>query len=262
MVFWKRKKESQIWDAIEGGDVARVAQMLDGKEEIDHADERGRTPLTWAAAHGQYAVAKLLLDRGANVHHRSPTTGACALGFASMQGHAELVTLLLDRGADVDAYAARFRKAHLSLRLGSIVSLDALNLPMNPDTPGRPVKMAVPLVLAAEKGHVRTMIVLLSRGADIDARVESGETAIVQAAQEGRLEAVRVLLDEGANINSTADDGSSALTRAAEYGHLEIVLLLLANRADVKQLAAGSSARRHAEHNGHWSIVKALDQHH
>jgi len=239
--------------------LAQVVKLLDSGADIDRRNERGRTPLTAAAAYGQRDIARLLLDRGADINCEL-ATGASPLAIAAMEGHSEIVALLLDQGANVDADATRKRMAHLSLRHGAIPSVDALNLMVNPQT-GRPSGIAVPFVLAAENGHTATVELLLKRGADINAPLETGETALVQAAREGHLDVVRLLLNSGADVDAAAEDGSSPLTQAAQYGHIEIVRLLLEKGADINQRAGGSTARRHAEHNGHREIVNVLREH-
>jgi len=49
----------------------------------------------------QKAARILLLDRGADVHHR----GDAALFCAALKGHLQIATLLLDRGADPNVNA-------------------------------------------------------------------------------------------------------------------------------------------------------------
>ncbi|PSN59252.1 hypothetical protein BS50DRAFT_475913, partial [Corynespora cassiicola Philippines] len=55
-----------------------------------------------AAANGHVEMAKLLLDKGANVNAEGGEYGN-ALQEASDRGHKEIVQLLLDKGANVNA---------------------------------------------------------------------------------------------------------------------------------------------------------------
>jgi ankyrin repeat protein len=59
-----------------------------------------RTPLMWAAFQGDRTLLKLLLERGAKVNDLVETGGA--LGQAAWGGHAAVARLLLDAGAQVD----------------------------------------------------------------------------------------------------------------------------------------------------------------
>ena len=57
------------------GQLQAVNCLLDHQQQgghdiiINHADKRGRTPLDWAAYHGDPDVVQLLLDRGAIMEH-------------------------------------------------------------------------------------------------------------------------------------------------------------------------------------------------
>ena len=66
---------------------------------------------------------------------------------------------------------------------------------------------------------------LLDRGADINARATINNTPIQQAAYSGHLETVRLLLSRGANVNIVGE-GGSALHIAIEKGHTDIAELL------------------------------------
>ncbi|KAF1970942.1 hypothetical protein BU23DRAFT_590811 [Bimuria novae-zelandiae CBS 107.79] len=60
------------------------------------------TPLSWAAAYGHEAVAKLLLEKGADVEAKTNDDWTPLRGAAT-SGHEAVVKLLLERGADVEA---------------------------------------------------------------------------------------------------------------------------------------------------------------
>ncbi|KAF2453530.1 hypothetical protein BDY21DRAFT_424471, partial [Lineolata rhizophorae] len=82
-------------------------ELLPGSKEevavtVNATDTRGRTSLILAAEHGQYEMAKLLLDKGANVNAQGGVYGN-ALYAASLEGHEQVVNLLLDKGANVNA---------------------------------------------------------------------------------------------------------------------------------------------------------------
>ena len=77
---------------------------------------RGAAPLHVATLHGQLAVARLLLDRGAVVDSRT-VDGQTALHLAAGAGHVALAELLLDRGADAAAVEAQHRATPLDWAL-------------------------------------------------------------------------------------------------------------------------------------------------
>jgi ankyrin repeat protein len=84
------------------GDIAQVRQILDAEPaRIRETRPSGRRPLSAAIEAGHDAVARLLLERGADPTWGEPTAPkGRALHAAASAGKRELVALLLARGAD------------------------------------------------------------------------------------------------------------------------------------------------------------------
>ncbi|KAH0598322.1 hypothetical protein MHUMG1_03619 [Metarhizium humberi] len=72
--------------------------MTESKSVIDEKDERGRTPLLFAAERGHEATARLLLGYGADME-ANDENGQTPLFFAAEIGHEGVVRLLLKHGA-------------------------------------------------------------------------------------------------------------------------------------------------------------------
>lgn len=81
------------------GDVQALLNRGDNPNFVDGA---GRTPLGYAAALGNAAMAQLLLEHGARVDYRD-NFGNTALHWAAENGRTEMVKLLLAAKAPVDA---------------------------------------------------------------------------------------------------------------------------------------------------------------
>jgi|GEM_PF-777012 len=80
---------------------ADVVEFLVGKSvDVNARDRYGRTPLHYAAAAGRAEVAKLLLERGADVNAKEDKYGDTPLHAAAAFGYAEVARLLLEHGAD------------------------------------------------------------------------------------------------------------------------------------------------------------------
>ncbi|CRL19500.1 Zinc finger, ZZ-type [Penicillium camemberti] len=87
------------------------------------------------------------------------------------------------------------------------------------------------LHLAARWGHVTAGKILRGKGADQDAKNESGKTPLFEAASNGNLEFVEWLLDEGVDLGKKGDRG--ALQAASLGGYESVVEILLGAGADV-----------------------------
>ncbi|MGD1085643.1 MAG: ankyrin repeat domain-containing protein [Verrucomicrobiota bacterium] len=85
---------------------------------------------------------------------------------------------------------------------------------------------------AANLGQLRVAAFLLDHGVDVDADV-SGDTPLYDAAQNGQKTMVELLLSRGADVNARDASGETALLTATERGLQSVVEVLLAHRADV-----------------------------
>jgi ankyrin repeat protein len=85
------------------GDIAKVSALLaSGTDPNEHRRAyANRTALHLAAAKSQVAVARLLIERGANVNAKA-ACGSTPLHFAACAGNTEMVHLLLQAGAEPD----------------------------------------------------------------------------------------------------------------------------------------------------------------
>ncbi|KAI9765695.1 MAG: hypothetical protein M1839_005400 [Geoglossum umbratile] len=116
---------------------------------------------------------------------------------------------------------------------------------------------------AATKGYDSVVRLVLQKGADVEAKDESGKTALQAAAEGGNIEVVRVLLAAKAKVNAPVYNapGRTPLQAAAGGGHIEVVEALLAAKATVNvdtDLYGGRSALQAAAGGGHIEVVEAL----
>lgn len=89
-----------IHTAVATGDEATLLRYIAAGKDIDEKDPfGGSSPLITAAVFGQTKLAKLLIEKGANVNFRN-NEGSTALISAAFFGRPEIVRLLLDAGAD------------------------------------------------------------------------------------------------------------------------------------------------------------------
>jgi outer membrane protein assembly factor BamB len=86
--------------AAGAGDEARVRKLLEAGVAVDAPARYGQTPLFFAAEKGHLGIARLLIERGANVKAGESFFGQSVLDLALQSGNLELVRLLLDKGAE------------------------------------------------------------------------------------------------------------------------------------------------------------------
>ena len=97
-------EEENLMKAITDSSSAEVeALMRTGKLNLNFTDENGMTPLENACYKGRHDIAKLLIERGADVNSKKHLHGYTALMFAALGGHVSVVSLLLEHGADAAA---------------------------------------------------------------------------------------------------------------------------------------------------------------
>jgi ankyrin repeat protein len=86
--------------ALRRGDTAIVAWLAERGADVNRRDQFGATPLHDAAAGGNAAMLRVLLDHGAQIDAVTSDSRTTALYEAAAMGRTDAVTVLLERGAD------------------------------------------------------------------------------------------------------------------------------------------------------------------
>lgn len=144
------------------GEVSQVAAHLSKDSSLlSQQDERGFTPLMWAAAFGEKVVVDFLLEKGAD-----PKTIArereSALTLASSGGYVDIVESLLRHGVDINTF----------------------------DWNG-----GTPLLYAVRGNHIKCVESLLAKGADMTIESDTGYSPMALAVALGHTKIQKVLED-------------------------------------------------------------------
>jgi len=96
----KQELNDQLFEAVRKGDVAAVTAALDKGADVNAKFRYGTTALFKAAERGHTDVAKLLLERGADLKVKDTFYGATAMTWALDGEHIDVVRLFLQKGSD------------------------------------------------------------------------------------------------------------------------------------------------------------------
>ncbi|XP_032958630.1 ankyrin repeat domain-containing protein 6 isoform X5 [Rhinolophus ferrumequinum] len=116
-----------------------------------------------------------------------------------------------------------------------------------------------PLHLAANKGHLSVVQILLKAGCDLDVQDDGDQTALHRATVVGNTEVIAALIQEGCALDRQDKDGNTALHEASWHGFSQSVKLLVKAGANVlAKNKAGNTALHLACQNSHSQSTRVL----
>ena len=228
--------------AVKRGQLERVRELLDSGTKPDIKDIHHRTPLMIAADYGYTEIAKLLIERGADINAKSRRSevweGRCTPLFNACEAGRHLVVkLLLESGADPDCISQSWFTPLSNAILGKkkqIVDY-LLEHGANPNGPAK--CFMSPLESAATNNDVVMVKDLLQRGADPNRIGGTGGTAL---AATNSLECASELLVAGADSNLKNRDGLTVLQSRLLVIGPEFVSALIKAGANVNETSEAS----------------------
>jgi len=195
---------SQLFQAVEKGELDTLQNALDQKVDINAQDSKKRTALMIATYNQDVEAVKLLIDAGANVNIQDDLLNTPFL-YAGAEGYLDILKLTIQAGADPT----------IVNRYGGTA-----------------------LIPAAEHGHVEVIEELLNNTTiDVNHVNRLGWTALMEAiilnnGNPIQQTVVQLLIDHGADVNIPDNDNVTPLQHAKKQGFKEIENILFAAGAE------------------------------
>jgi ankyrin repeat protein len=166
-VVYSQSATDDLFAAIEKNDIQKVRYLIAINADVNAKDPYANmTPLMMAAYDGFTEIAKLLIEKGAEVNAKGGVDmDMTPLIYAASQDRFDMVKLLIENGATVN----------IKTKYGW-----------------------TPLFFAASRGKVDIAKLLIDKGADVSVKLPTGETALSEAEKAGKSDLVKILRQAGA----------------------------------------------------------------
>jgi ankyrin repeat protein/Tfp pilus assembly protein PilF len=270
---------TNIFDAVIKGTVEDIRYFLEQKDvDLNARDEIGYTLLEFAVERdddNSADIVKFLISKGADVHAKN-SKGWTPLYTVKK---ADIAKLLISAGAEVNAKdIIGFTPLHI-VRNSDIAKL---LISTGADVNAKDIKWGMTplhnMSTSAKKEEKNGFLqdyykelmkelieiakILVSSGADVNAKASDGSTPLSFAAVEGNLEFFETLVSLGADVNVKNDNGISPLGTAEHNGHAAIVRFLTKGERNISDedlknaQEAAKRAMNHEMNNDYASAIK------
>lgn len=175
---------------------AITAYLLDKKAKVNIVDEGGWSPLFVATLKGYPTEVRLLLDHRANIDDVCFEQKWTALSVAAYNGDLAVAKVLVEEGADTKIGMSPLAAAAEKGNLEMVNFLLIKNVAMDKwDVAGR-----TPLITAIKKEHLSVVKTLVNHGASINIRDATGNHPIAAALDTRNIRMVKLLIAAGASL--------------------------------------------------------------
>jgi hypothetical protein len=189
------RPERALLSAASAGDQTEFMRLVEENANINASDYEGRTVLHRACAEGHFEIVQMLIDFKAHIDVLD-RWGDPPLKLAMRNGHQRITSHLKQAGA--------------TLSRDCMVDLEHL------------------ACRHAAEGDIFQLRMLIESGVRVDAANYDGRTALHLAAGRGNVEMVELLLSHGADSSLKDRHGRDALDDAIDGGHARIESILRA----------------------------------
>ncbi|XP_075945318.1 protein phosphatase 1 regulatory subunit 12A isoform X1 [Anarhichas minor] len=211
--------------ACSAGDREEVAVLLRQGADINHANIDGLTALHQACIDENAEMVQFLVESGSDVN-RGDNEGWTPLHASASCGFIQITKYLIEHGAHVGAVNS---EGELPLDVATEDAMERL-------LKGEIKKQAID-VDKARKEEERVMLqdatAVLAGGGTLTPHPNTKATALHVAAAKGYIEVLKVLLQCGVDVDSRDIDGWTPLHAGAHWGQEEVCSLLADNMCDM-----------------------------
>jgi ankyrin repeat protein len=211
-------------------DAAEVSRLIAAGAGLDAGNPLGLTALEVALATRSIRAARVLIDAGASLAHRSPDGIETFERIARTGDAALLAAARMRMGADFDVHGARL--VAMAARRDDAAMARAL-LEAGAPVTGIDAERMTPLMYAARGSNAELVREFMARGAPVEARDVHGRTALWYAAASGNGTTVGALIGVRAAADAADRYGATPLVAAIRAGSPTAVERLLAAGANI-----------------------------
>ncbi|CAH1795593.1 unnamed protein product [Owenia fusiformis] len=239
-------------------------------KQLNELDNDLFTPLHHAARYNRVEVMQLLLDKGADPNIKG-LDDMISLHLAVKYNCIDATEILLKYKANLNAVDNKGKTAlHYSTKRSQDKITQMLLMQDTCNVNAEDEDLQTPLHFAAECGSDGICSLLLSCGADLQAKDINDMTPLMYAALDGHVTVIDLFLKQALKsgmkpeklILDVDNEGATSLHLAVQNGKLKVAEILLMNGAPVDfQKARGMTALMLATIQGYKSIVQLLLDH-